>query len=144
MVKKKGCWIFSKRQVALWRVRKRRWFLWLWNSSIHQSWALQKWHLALFCFSFQKTQDKVLIFKTGSGKPGRIPGIPLIPRKVGTSNSENMLTYLSWRSNSVSSGVVLQANREKAGLLRFDTTTLSCFSLFLPQGPSLSMLSVLK
>lgn len=48
--KKKGCLIFSKRQAILWMVTKRRWFPWLCNNSINQSWALQKWHLALFFF----------------------------------------------------------------------------------------------
>lgn len=135
--KKAACLIFPKRQVILWMVRKKRRFPWLCNNSLNQSRALQWWHLTDFLGFFQ---DKVLLFRTGSRKLERIPGISLMPRKVGTSN---LLTYFSWRLNSISLGVGLQVTWERLSSPGL-TLPLSYFSLFLPQGPSLSILSVLK
>lgn len=133
--KKEVCLIFSKRQVVLWMVRKRR-FPWLYNNSLKQPRVLQWWHLN-GCFFF----NKVHFFRTGTGKLVRIAAISLMLRKVGTSN---LLTYFSWRSNSIFIGRRPASYLGEAQFSRLDTVPLSYLSLFLPQGPSLSILSVLK
>lgn len=129
---KQGCSIFSKGQAVLWLVRKRRWFPWHCNNSINQSWALQKWYLAFFFF--RKVQDKILLFKTGSGKMERIPSISLIPRKVGPSNSENMLTYFSKvQIHFLGHGPANYLG--KAQLFRFGTTPSFILFLISPSRP---------
>lgn len=130
--------IFSKRQVILWMVIKRRRFPRLCNDSLNQPRALQCWHLTGFGVFFQ---DKVLLFRKGSGKLERIPDISLMPKKVGTSNLltlfflEVKLHFLGHRPASYLG---------EAQLSRLDIVLLSYFSLFLPQDSSLSILSVLK
>lgn len=51
-LEKAVCLIFSKRQVVLWMVRKRRRFPWLCNNSLNQPRALQWWHLTGWGFFF--------------------------------------------------------------------------------------------